>query len=134
LGGSNDDKGYGGFTARLATPDDTTFTGAVGPVTPQRTPVFGGSWMNLSGTLEGQPYGVAILQHPRNPLFPEAWILRHVKRFSNMQNAVYPWRYPVKLPTDNPVVLRYRLVLHKGADIAKVWHAYRVTRPHPTED
>ena len=39
LGGSNDDKGYGGFAARVATPDDTAFTGAVGQVTPQRTPV-----------------------------------------------------------------------------------------------
>jgi len=129
LGGSNDDKGYGGFTARVATPDDTAFTGTVGPVTPQRTPVFGGPWMNLSGTMDGQPYGVAILQHPQNPLFPETWILRHVKRFSNMQNPVYPWRYPVRLPTESPVVLRYRLIVHKGADIAKAWQAYRDMYP-----
>jgi len=125
LGGSKDDKGYGGFTARIATPDDTVFTGHVGQVTPQRTPVFGGPWMNLTGTLDGRPYAAAILQHPGNPLFPEAWILRHVKRFSNMQNPVYPWRHPVKLPTDKPVLLRYRLILHKGADIAQAWQAYR---------
>ncbi len=125
LGGSNNAKGYGGFTARIATPDDTTFTGAVGQVTPQTTPVFGGPWMNLTGTLNGRPYGAAILQHPGNPLFPEAWILRHTKRFSNMQNPVYPWRHPVKLPTDSPVVLRYRLILHKGADIARAWQTYR---------
>ena len=124
LGGSNNAKGYGGFTARIATPDDTVFTGPVGQVTPQRTPVFGGPWMNLTGTLDGRPYGAAILQHPSNPLFPEAWILRHVKRFSNMQNPVYPWRHPVELPTDKSVVLRYRLILHKGADIAQAWQAY----------
>jgi len=125
LGGSDNVKGYGGFTARIATPDDTTFTSEVGPVTPKNTPVFGGPWMNLLGTLDGKPYGAAILQHPDNPLFPEAWILRHSKRFSNMQNPVYPWRYPTKLPTDAPVVLRYRLLLHKGTDMAQAWEQYR---------
>lgn len=124
LGGSDNVKGYGGFTARIATPDDTVFTSAIGPIKPKNTPVFGGPWMNLAGTLDGRPYGAAILQHPDNPLFPEAWILRHSKRFSNMQNPVYPWRYPVKLPTDEPTVLQYRLLLHRGMDIGQAWEAY----------
>ena len=128
LGGSDDKKGYGGFTARIATPNDTVFTSAIGNVTPQTTPVFGGPWMNLTGTLSRKPYGVAILQHPDNPLFPEAWILRHEKQFSNMQNPVYPWRYPVLLPIDEPVILQYRMVLHKGIDIAPVWEAYRTSQ------
>ncbi|MCF7973635.1 MAG: PmoA family protein [Phycisphaerae bacterium] len=125
LGGSVDDKGYGGFTARIATPENAVFASAIGPVAPKNTPVFGGPWMNVIGTLEGKPYGTAILQHPENPLFPQAWILRNDKRYSNMQNPVYPWRYPVTLPTDEPTVLRYRLLVHQGLDVAAAWKAYR---------
>ncbi|MCP4452842.1 MAG: hypothetical protein GY809_15380 [Planctomycetes bacterium] len=125
LGGSDDVKGYGGLTARIATPDNTVFTSAIGPVEPKNTPVFGGPWMNLTGTLAGRLYGAARLQHPDNPLFPQAWILRHSKRFSNMQNPVYPWRHPVRLPMDKPTVLKYRLLLHKGLDIDRAWEAYR---------
>jgi hypothetical protein len=125
LGGSVDDKGYGGFTARIATPENAVFASAIGTVTPKNTPVFGGPWMNVTGTLGGQPYATAILQHPDNPLFPQAWILRNDKRYSNMQNPVYPWRYPVKLPVDKPTVLRYRLLLHKGTDVANAWNEYR---------
>ncbi len=125
LGGSDNVKGYGGFTARIATPGDTVFTSAIGPVEPKNTPVFGGPWMNLTGTLDGRPYGAAILQHPDNPLCPQAWILRHSKRFSNMQNPVYPWRHPIRLPTDTPLVLKYRLLLHRGVDVASAWEVYR---------
>jgi hypothetical protein len=31
-----------------------------------------------------------------------------------MQNAVYPGRQPTAIPRDRPVILRYRLVLHRG--------------------
>jgi hypothetical protein len=31
-----------------------------------------------------------------------------------MQNAVYPGQHPVALPKGKPVILRYRLVLHRG--------------------
>jgi hypothetical protein len=31
-----------------------------------------------------------------------------------MQNAVYPGREPVKLSTEAPLVLRYRLIIHRG--------------------
>jgi hypothetical protein len=31
-----------------------------------------------------------------------------------MQNAVYPGRNPVAIPRDRPVILRYRIVLHRG--------------------
>ncbi len=125
LGGSDNVKGYGGFTARIATPEDAVLDSAVGRVKPLNTPVFGGPWINITGTLNGKPYGAAIFQHPDNPLFPEAWILRTSKRFSDMQNPVYPWRYPAKLPTKKPTVLRYRLLLHKDADINAAWDVYR---------
>jgi hypothetical protein len=31
-----------------------------------------------------------------------------------MQNAVYPGRQPVAIPRDRPVILNYRVVLHRG--------------------
>ena len=31
-----------------------------------------------------------------------------------MQNAVYPGRQPSAIPRDRPVILRYRIVLHRG--------------------
>ena len=41
-----------------------------------------------------------------------------------MQNAVYPGRRPVAIPRDRPVILRYRIVLHRGeltpADIQRL--------------
>ena len=52
------------------------------------------------------------LCHPSLPNFPQPWILR---RKTSMQNPVYPGPHPVALPREDPLVLRYRLVLHRGA-------------------
>ena len=45
-----------------------------------------------------------------------------------MQNAVYPGRQPSAIPRDRPVILRYRLVLHRGelapADIERLQKEY----------
>jgi hypothetical protein len=45
-----------------------------------------------------------------------------------MQNAVYPGRQPVAIPRDRPVILRYRIVLHRGelppADIGRLQAEY----------
>ena len=45
-----------------------------------------------------------------------------------MQNAVYPGRQPSALPRDRPVILRYRIVLHRGelppAEIARLQAEY----------
>jgi hypothetical protein len=45
-----------------------------------------------------------------------------------MQNAVYPGRQPVALPPDRPLILRYRIVLHRGelasSEIARLQAEY----------
>ena len=56
--------------------------------------------------------GVAILCHPSLPGFPQKWILRKAR---SMQNPVFPGRTPIALPTDEPLELRYRLGVHRGA-------------------
>lgn len=113
LGGSEDDKGYGGFTTRIRLPEGLEFTGAVGAVEPRRTAVVGGAWMDFSGHFLSAQHvsGLAILVHKSNPGYPQPWILR---RKNSAQNAVYPGRNPVPLPTTKPLVLRYRIVVHDG--------------------
>ncbi len=113
LGGSEDDKGYGGFTTRIKLPDGLSFTGTNGPVEPQRVSVEGGSWLDFSGTFhkDGRVSGLAILCHKSSPGYPQPWILR---RKGSAQNPVYPGRNPILLSRDKPLILRYRLIIHRG--------------------
>lgn len=119
LGGSEDEKGYGGFSARIKLPEDIAFIGAKGVVTPKNTPVASKGWLDFMGTFgESQnKTGVAIIAHPENPGYPNPWILR---KKASMQNAVFPYpgRYPVFLKQDEPLVLKYRVVIHNaGVDL-----------------
>ena len=115
IGGSEDAKGYGGFSARIRLTDDVKFTGSTGDIMPQLLPIHAGGWMDITESLgpAGTKAGVAILNHPKNPGYPNPWILRSSK---SMQNVVYP--YPgataVSLSDTEPTVLQYRIVIHDG--------------------
>lgn len=122
LGGSEDEKGYGGFTARL--PSATHMVGQNGPATPRVTSVPAGPWMNFAGEWRGHSYAIEIMQHPTNPGFPQEWILRDEPHLTNMQNAKWPGRDPVLLSQENPVVLRYRVLIHEKADLAAEYRSY----------
>jgi len=113
LGGSEDAKGYGGFTTRIPLPDGLAFTGTNGPVEPTNLSVEAGPWLDFSGNLGGQgkTSGLAILCHSSSPGYPQRWILR---RKGSAQNPVYPGRHPVPLSREKPLVLRYRLIIHRG--------------------
>ncbi|MFO7668036.1 MAG: DUF6807 family protein [Bacteroidales bacterium] len=114
MGGSDDEKGYGGFCARLRLPDDLVFTSDHGPVVPQTLQVIAGPWMDFSGTFGPSDAlsGLAIFCHPSTPNYPAPWILRQQ---TSMQNIVYPGRDRVPLSMDQPTILRYRLVVHDGS-------------------
>lgn len=107
IGGSEDRKGYGGFSVRVELKPETQFRDPNGPVKPQITAVKAGPWLDIANDRNG----VAILDHPRNPGYPQPWILRQQR---SMQNPAYPGREPVHLSQDKPLVLRYRLVIHDG--------------------
>lgn len=112
IGGSEDAKGYSGFSPRFKLPPDARFRGDYGLVTPTSPPVAASPFMDMVGAYEGgKPSGVAMLCHPSNPGYPQPWIIRAAK---SMQNAVYPGREAVPLSTSTPTVLKYRLVLHRG--------------------
>lgn len=113
IGGAAPTPGYGGFSPRLRLPPDVRFLGPRGEVKPLAGPVEPSPWIDLSGTFTGDHVsGVSMLIHPSTPGFPQPWILR---RKGSMQNPVYPGADPVTLPVGRPLVLRYRLVLHRGA-------------------
>ncbi|MBG0861013.1 MAG: PmoA family protein [Bacteroidales bacterium] len=111
IGGSDDEKGYGGFCIRLKMPEDLIFTSETGSVTPQNLQINSGPWMDFSAVFgsSGEKTGVAILCHPSNPGHPEPWILRQKE---SMQNVVFPGRKKTNL--DNPLILSYRVVIHDG--------------------
>jgi len=113
LGGSEDAKGYGGFSTRIPLPDGLAFTGTDGPVEPTNLSLEAGPWLDFSGKLgkDGKKGGLAILVHSSSPGYPQRWILR---RKGSCQNAAWPGRDPVPLSRDKPIVLRYRLIIHRG--------------------
>lgn len=113
LGGSDDAKGYGGFSLRLIAPDRLVFGSQGKGVVPQVGPVTAGSSMGfawpsqpglsqwavgLSCKVDGKP----ITQ----------WILR--KELS-MQNCVWPGRAPVALVKGRPLKLETALVVRPAA-------------------
>ena len=113
IGGMNDEKGYGGFCLRLSEQKKMTFTSVEGEIVPQLLQVEVGSWMDFSGP-HGQNEkisGVTVFCHPETPNYPAPWILRNL---TSMQNVVFPGRNLITVPTDKPIKLFYRLVIHDG--------------------
>jgi hypothetical protein len=112
IGGAAPKPGYGGFSPRLRLPKDVRFLGPKGEVKPLPGPVDPAAWIDVTGTFgSDRVSGVSILTHTATPGFPQPWILRSR---GSMQNPVYPGATPVPLPTEKPLVLRYRLVIHRG--------------------
>ena len=114
MGGSDDEKGYGGFCARVRLPDDLTFTSTKGAVEPKTLQIIAGPWMDFSGTFSKSEAlsGISILCHPSTPNYPAPWILRQK---TSMQNIVFPGRERVEISMVSPTILRYRLIIHEGS-------------------
>jgi hypothetical protein len=113
IGGSEDVKGYGGFSIRLDPGDGLSFKNASGSVVAQNTALDAGPWMNIIGdwdeTIPNE--GVIMISHPDNPGHPQAWIIRTEK---SMQNVMYPGRPPVMIPSGEPLLLKYRVIIYQG--------------------
>ena len=112
IGGSNDAKGYGGFSLRIKMPDDLTFTSTKGTVIPQELQIDGSEWMDFSAKYDNENLsGLTLFCHPSTPGYVQNWILRQNR---SMQNIVFPGTNLVIISKDEPTILRYRLVLHNG--------------------
>ncbi len=114
IGGANDEKGYGGFCARIKLPENMLFTSEKGQVVPQTLQIKAGSWMDFSAPFgkHGEINGLTVLCHPSTPNYPESWILRNK---SSMQNIVFPGKIRTELSMDKSTVLHYRVIVHNGS-------------------
>ncbi len=110
IGGSEDVKGYGGFSARIKLPEEVGFTALKGEVTPQTESIKAGGWMDIR--LKDEPAeGLILMDHPDNKGYPNQWILR---KKNSMQNIKYPGRTPVQLDRNDPLTLKYRIIVYKS--------------------
>ena len=120
IGGSDDEKGYSGFSVRMKLPDDVTFTGPEGIVKPENTAVQSPGFINVSGSVlkNNGKGGVVILDNPQNPEYPQRWILRAK---NSMQNAAFPGRNRILLNMKQPLILKYSIIVYEGeiSEIAK---------------
>jgi hypothetical protein len=110
-GTQDQNKGYGGLCFRGA----PMFTGATmttdeGPLEEDavHTPF---RWVDLST----KDLGVSIFVSPDHPGFPTKWMVRN--SYAGIINVSWPGLEPVVLQPDKPVVLRYRIYIHRG-DVA----------------
>lgn len=113
IGGSEDAKGYGGFSVRMKLPEDVSFTGKNGKVSPEVTAVKSEDYMCIKGSFGAysKEAGIVIIDHKMNPGYPQPWILR---KKNSMQNAVWPGKEPITLSTQKPTVLKYSLLIVDG--------------------
>lgn len=112
IGGSDDEKGYGGFCLRLKLPEDISFVSQDKKIVPQETAVIAGPWMDITGSFEGSSLpktGVVVFGNPSGTAH-QPWILRKV---TSMQNVPYPGRTPIALPKTG-LKLTYRIIIHNG--------------------
>ena len=88
-------------------------------------------WCDISGPINGKTYGVAILDHPSNPL-PAKW---HARRYglvgannigASEFNKKDPHAYtPFSIEPGKPATFKYRVVVHPGgAEEAKIAEKY----------
>jgi hypothetical protein len=110
----------------MATPQNQDITSYSDSKTasPQR------SWANFNGIFEGNAIssGMTILQHQDNPEYPGTWVeypgLSWVQPTFPTPNTRY------LLSKNEPLVLRFRLIVHQGAKpdegvLLKQWDHYQ---------
>ena len=109
LGGSDDDKGYGGFSIRLVRPERLGFGSGGKSVIPTVGPIEAGKAMGFAWAPgPGVPAWTVGLACRANGAPITRWILR--KELS-MQNCVFPGRAPFVLKKDQTLRLQSTLII-----------------------
>jgi hypothetical protein len=122
IGGSDDNKGYGGFSPRLALGDQVTFADASGLVAPDNEQVEAGNWMRVSD-IGANESNVVIMYHPESTADLKGWILR---ARGSMQNPVWPGRDRAVLNLGDQVKIIARLVVFRGeANLIQIENTYK---------
>ena len=127
IGGSEDEKGYGGFCLRIKLPQDIRFVARDGEVKAETLAIDAGPWMDFRGSFDGEGMpesGLAVFSHPSNPGNLQPWILRKEK---SMQNPAFPGRVPLALPKGG-LHFRYRMIVHNTSlaapDVERLYQQY----------
>ena len=128
IGGSEDAKGYGGFSPRLKLSETVGFYDENGEVTPNNLPVSAGDWINITSKEPNDP-GVVIMGEPDKLPSYQGWILR--KR-NSMQNMAFPGKEPLLLNKKEPLHFRNQLLVHQGMSIREINNQYRIFRNQNT--
>ena len=113
IGGSDDNKGYGGFSARLMMGENVSFRDVDGQVEPDNEQVQAGHWIHMDDIGAGSAH-VVLMYHPESSAKLQGWILR---KKGSMQNPVWPGSERVVLNQGDQVDLRARVVVFKGSPI-----------------
>jgi Family of unknown function (DUF6807) len=107
-----ENKGYGGLCIRGAPVlTGTAMTTDEGPLKEDaiQTPF---RWADLSTP----DLGVAVFVSPGHPDFPPKWMIRN--SYAGLINVSWPGLSPIVLKPAEPVTLRYRIYIHRGAAAA----------------
>lgn len=116
--------------AIAAKPTLTNSTGATGEKQVWGKPA---DWCDLSGQIDGKPYGVAVFDHPDNARHPGNW---HAREYGLLAANIFGLHdFNPKLPKGagdlkiekgKTLVFRYRVVVHEGdAAAAKLDDKYK---------
>lgn len=113
LGGSEDDRGFGGFSIRLVDPEHLTFASGGKTITPTGGAVIAGPSMGFawSGGADSPAWTVG-LACKANGQAVTRWMLYSDR---SMQNCVFPGRAPLVLKKDETLRLQETLVIRPAA-------------------
>ena len=102
--------------------DNATLTNARGGAGEKAVWGKPAEWCDLSGTINGKPYGVAILDHPQNPRHPATW---HAREYGLLASNIFGLSYfdPKKhakgagdftIKAGDTATFRHRILFHPG--------------------
>ncbi|WP_416866069.1 MAG: DUF6807 family protein [Imperialibacter sp.] len=111
IGGSEDHKGYSGFSARTILPDDIKFRSEKGVLTPTDPAIQVGGWVDMIATFGETKSGFTMMADTTRMTSWHGWILRNKK---SMQNAAFPGREPFKIAKGETLTMSYKLIIHKA--------------------
>jgi hypothetical protein len=126
------DKGYSGLTVRFGNAEKVRIETDEQLIEKSSLNQVTAKWIDWTGffhapdSKERLPHrsGAAVMVHPSHPDFPPEWITRYYGPI----NVAWPGLKMQKIPQDKPVILRYRLHVHRGtakeAGVNQQYQAY----------
>jgi hypothetical protein len=123
----------GTFAIRLA-PQFTKIVNANNKSTEKNTWGKRSDWVDYSGEIDGNTYGITVMDHPGNPRYPAYW---HVRDYGLLAVNIFGLHDFEKdasrdgsltIRPGQPLRFRYRVIIHPGdlnqAGIRDIWTAW----------